>query len=175
MLAVAKAIERFHIYLYGFKFMLITDCHALIYVMNKAHLNLWIACWTLRLQNYSFSVSHRARHQMSHVDILSRISAYVKHVPLERELEFKQLQDQRLKEIAEKLEFEENDILQLIDDLVIKKFIKKSDKSRFAIPESIWNIIKITVSRLFAALTKPSKEFEPIISFLRSKRKFRTM
>lgn len=43
MLAVLKAIERFHIYLYGIEFTLVTDCHALTYAINKAHLNSRIA------------------------------------------------------------------------------------------------------------------------------------
>jgi len=141
MLAVVKAIERFHIYLYGLKFTVITDCHALVYAINKAHLNPRIARWTLRHQNYSLNVAHRVGHQMSHVDALSRISAYVEYMPLERELEFKQLQDQKLKEIAEKLEFQENDMFQLIDGLVYKK---GPDKPRFAVPESMTrNIIKV--------------------------------
>lgn len=43
MLAVVKSIERFHIYLYGIQFTVITDCHALVYAINKAHLNPRIA------------------------------------------------------------------------------------------------------------------------------------
>ena len=35
MLAVVKAIERFHIYLYGVKFIVITDCHAIVYMRLK--------------------------------------------------------------------------------------------------------------------------------------------
>lgn len=65
MLAVVKFIERFHIYLYEIQFTVITDCHALIYAINKAHLNSRIARWTLRLQSYSFSVSHRPGTKMA--------------------------------------------------------------------------------------------------------------
>lgn len=45
MLAVVKSIKRFHIYLYGIQFTVITDCHALVYAINKAHLNPRIARW----------------------------------------------------------------------------------------------------------------------------------
>jgi len=40
MLAIVKAIERFHIYLYGIEFTVVTDCNAVTYAINKAHLNL---------------------------------------------------------------------------------------------------------------------------------------
>lgn len=43
MLAVVKSIERFHIYFYGLQFTVVTDCHALVYAINKAHLNPRIA------------------------------------------------------------------------------------------------------------------------------------
>lgn len=60
MLAIVKAIEKFHVYLCGLSFTVITDCHALEYAVNKAYLNSRIARWTLRLQNYRFKVIHRS-------------------------------------------------------------------------------------------------------------------
>lgn len=39
MLAVVKAIERFHIYLYGIKFKILTDCNVLAYALKKASIN----------------------------------------------------------------------------------------------------------------------------------------
>lgn len=56
MLALVKAIERLHIYLYGIEFTIITDCHALVYAIDKANLNPRIARWTLPLQNYQFKI-----------------------------------------------------------------------------------------------------------------------
>lgn len=109
MLIVIKAIERFHIYLFGLEFSVITECHALVYAVNKAYLNPRIARWTIRLQNYRFKVIHREGKRMSHVDALSRIVAYMDSMPLERELEYKQLQDTKLKSIAEQLEYEDNE------------------------------------------------------------------
>lgn len=46
MLAIVKSIERMQIYLYGLDFMVVTDCHALIYAANKANINSRIARWT---------------------------------------------------------------------------------------------------------------------------------
>lgn len=141
MLAVVKAIERFHIYLYGIEFTVVTDCHALVFAINKAHLNPRIARWTLRLQNYKFKILHRAGRQMVHVDALSRIVAHIETMPLEKELEYKQLQDQKLKSISEDLEFSNNDKFTLINGLVYKK---GPDKPRFAVPEAmVNNIVRI--------------------------------
>lgn len=140
MLALVKSIERFHIYLYGIDFTVVTDCHALVYAVNKAHLNPRVARWTLRLQNYKFKIIHREGRRMSHVDALSRIIAIVEPLPLERELEFKQLQDPRLKSIVESLEFKDHEKFELIDSLVYRKC---HDKSRFVIPDSlISNVIR---------------------------------
>ncbi|XP_067212248.1 uncharacterized protein [Linepithema humile] len=140
MLAVLKAIERFHIYLYGLEFTLVTDCHALAYAINKTHLNPRIARWTLRLQNYRFKVVHRAGHKMAHVDALSRV-AYMNALSLERELELKQLLDPRLREIAKQLEFSDNEKFELIEGLVYRK---GPDKPRFAVPEPmIDNVIRV--------------------------------
>jgi len=43
MLAIVRAIERFHIYLYSVNFTIVTDCNALVYAVNKANLNPRIA------------------------------------------------------------------------------------------------------------------------------------
>jgi len=47
MLAIVKAIDRFHIYLYGLTFTVVIDCNTLVYAINKANLNPRIARWTL--------------------------------------------------------------------------------------------------------------------------------
>lgn len=59
MLTIVRAVERFHLYLYGLDFTIVTDCNALVYAINKANLNPRIARWTLALQNYHFKVTHR--------------------------------------------------------------------------------------------------------------------
>jgi len=47
MLAIVRA-ERFHIYLHGIEFTIITDCNALVYAINKANLHPRITRWTLK-------------------------------------------------------------------------------------------------------------------------------
>lgn len=115
MLAVVKAVERFHIYLYGLSFTVVTDCHALVYAVNKPFKPK--NRWTLRFQNYNFK--HREGRRMAHVDALSRIVCFCE--PIERELEYKQLQNPRLKAIAENLEFKNHNRFKLIEGLVYKK------------------------------------------------------
>jgi len=115
MLAIVRAVERFHLYLYGLNFTIVTDCNALVYAINKANLNPRIARWTLALQNYTFNVVHRPGERMRHVDALSRCVAYVNELPLERELEFRQLADPRIQEISRDLELKDSDRFTLAD------------------------------------------------------------
>lgn len=138
MLAIVRAIERFHIYLYCLEFTVIMDCNALVHAVNKANLNPRIAHWILTLQNYKFKVSHRPGNKMTHVDALSRMVAYVNRLPLERELEFRQLQDARISQIAMELEYEDNSKFKLIDGLVYRK---AEDRGRFVIPEAMTQAI----------------------------------
>lgn len=39
MLAIVRPVERFHIYLYGMDFTIVTDGHALVFAVNKANIN----------------------------------------------------------------------------------------------------------------------------------------
>jgi len=75
---------------------------------------------------------------MSRVNALSRIVEYVDLILLERELEYKQLLDTKLKTIAEEFEFFDHEKFELIDDFIFRKY---TDKSRFIIPDSMINNI----------------------------------
>ncbi|XP_025160298.1 uncharacterized protein LOC112589822 [Harpegnathos saltator] len=121
MLAVVRAVERFHVYVYGKSFTVVTDCNALVYAVNKANLNPRIARWTLALQNYNFKLTHRSGKKMAHVDALSRNAGYVDEMPLERELEFRQLADPQLQAICRRLEFEDDPKFALVDGLLYRK------------------------------------------------------
>lgn len=134
MLAVVRAIKQFHLYLYGLRFTIITDCNALVYAMNKVNLNPRIARWTLALQDYDFKVMHRSGNKMQHVDALSRAAFYVHEMPLERELEFRQIADPKLKQISEELEFNDSDKFTLANELVYRK---DGTELKFAVPDSI--------------------------------------
>lgn len=78
---------------------------------------------------------------MVHVDALSRIIALVSSLPLERELEFRQLRDPVIKEIATSLQQVSNKKFELIEGLV---FRKGPDKPLFYVPESmVPNLIRV--------------------------------
>ncbi|KMQ95401.1 retrotransposable element tf2 protein type 2 [Lasius niger] len=77
---------------------------------------------------------------MPHVDALSR-QGYINFLPLERELEFRQLQDSKLKQIASELKYKDNEEFKLLDGLIYRK---GNDRLRFVVPESMVNaIIKV--------------------------------
>jgi len=134
MLAIVRSIERFHLYLYGVDFTVVTDCNALVHAVTKANLNPRIARWTLALQNYRFKVTHRPGAKMQHVDALSRSLAYVHELPLERELELRQLVDPVIKQISADLEFNDSDKFKLIDGLVYRKV---NDDYKFYVPDQM--------------------------------------
>lgn len=64
MLAVVRAVERYHVYLYCIHFTIITDCNSLVFAMSKINLNPRIARWSLLLQNYNFTIIHRSGKNM---------------------------------------------------------------------------------------------------------------
>lgn len=109
--------------------------------MTKANLNPRIARWALALQEYSFKVTHRPGSKMVHVDALSHSVAFVNELPLERELELRQLVDPRIKEISTSLELSENDKFDLVNGLVYRKV---DGELKFVVPESMTgNVIRI--------------------------------
>lgn len=78
-LAVVWAIERFHQYLFGAKFTLITDHKALTFLFKPSSKpSARIERWVLRLQGYDFSVVYK-EGKGNLADPLSRLSAVDKN------------------------------------------------------------------------------------------------
>jgi len=71
---------------------------------------------------------------MKHVDALSHSVAYVNEVPLERELELRQLADSWIQEIANSLEYNDDEKFVLINGLVYKK---NNGDPKFVVPEAM--------------------------------------
>jgi len=72
-LAVKWAIKRYHHYLWGSKFRVITDHSALVYLRNMKDPTGMFARWLAFLENYEFDVLHRKGKEHKAVDALSRI------------------------------------------------------------------------------------------------------
>lgn len=98
-LAIIYALRRFRTYLLGLKFKIITDCQALSLTLNKKETNPRIARWVLEMQNYDYSLEHRAGSRMLHVDALSRQVFVVEDNSFDRNLALCQNDDQVIKEI----------------------------------------------------------------------------
>ena len=70
--ACVWAIKKYRIYLWGSKFMVITDHSALAWLMNIKDPNGRLARWSIYLQSYRFEIIHRKGLIHSNADTLSR-------------------------------------------------------------------------------------------------------
>ncbi|KFM56688.1 Retrovirus-related Pol polyprotein from transposon 412, partial [Stegodyphus mimosarum] len=72
LLAIVKAVEHFHHYLYGRKFLLRTDHASLAWLLNFKNPEGQIARWIQRLQEYDITIRHRKGQSHGNADALSR-------------------------------------------------------------------------------------------------------
>ncbi|GFS87289.1 retrovirus-related Pol polyprotein from transposon 297 [Trichonephila clavipes] len=72
LLVIVKAIEHFHHYLYGQKFLLRTDHASLTWLMNFRNTEGQVARWIQRLNEYYFDIRHRKGSSHGNADALSR-------------------------------------------------------------------------------------------------------
>ncbi|CAK9800876.1 Transposon Ty3-I Gag-Pol polyprotein [Anthophora plagiata] len=134
-LAVVYAIKRFHIYLAGMHFKIVTDCDSFRLTLNKQTVNPRIYRWALFLQNYDYELEHRAGNRMGHVDALSRCHniLVLECNTFEQVLALKQGQDKQICEIRNYLENSEHKFYELRNGLVYRK--TKGSKLMFYVPE----------------------------------------
>ena len=66
-------LEKFHDYLYGNKFQVMTDNNPLTYVLTTAKLDATGHRWISQLSNYDFTISYRPGQQNKDADALSRL------------------------------------------------------------------------------------------------------
>ncbi|RWS00093.1 Retrovirus-related Pol polyprotein from transposon 412-like protein, partial [Dinothrombium tinctorium] len=72
LLAIVCSIKRFHNYLLGQKFEIITDSNSLTYLMRTKDLNSRLMHWSLFMQNYDFTFTYRKGESNKLCDFLSR-------------------------------------------------------------------------------------------------------
>ena len=71
-LAIVKAVKEFYPYLYGHEFVLQTDHQPLVHLNNLRDVGGRIARWSMFLQQFSFTVKHKAGRLNGNADGLSR-------------------------------------------------------------------------------------------------------
>ena len=76
-LAIKLGVEAFRVYLLGRQFIIQTDHRSLVWLDKLKEKNARLARWSLILQQYAFTVVHRAGTLNRNADALSRASLQV--------------------------------------------------------------------------------------------------
>jgi len=123
MLAIVNAIKRFHVYLLGIHFKIVTDCNSVTLTLQRKDINPRIARWAMFLQNYSYVIEHRPGSRMQHVDALSRCKQVMvlEACTFNQTLAINQGTDPDIKTIFECLEKSEHPLFELRNGLVYRK------------------------------------------------------
>ncbi|CAH1713532.1 unnamed protein product [Aphis gossypii] len=141
-LAVVYAIKRFHVYLAGITFKVMTDCDSFRLTLSKQEINPRISRWALFLQNYDFSIFHRPNKNMQHVDAFSRCHAILilESNTFEQVLAIRQNTDDDIIKIRDELLMKDSKLFELRNGLVYRK---ENKNVRFYVPKSMEsNIIR---------------------------------
>ncbi|GFX69652.1 retrovirus-related Pol polyprotein from transposon opus [Trichonephila clavipes] len=72
LLVIIKAVEHFHPYLYGRRFLLRTDHASLTWLLNFKNLKVQIARWIQRLQEYDMEICHTKGSAHGNAEALSK-------------------------------------------------------------------------------------------------------
>ena len=148
-LAVVCAIKRFHVYLAGIKFRVITDCDSFRLTLSKRDINPRISGWALFHENYEYEIQHRPGTRMGHVDALSRCYSIlvIEGNSFERTLSIQQDRDSEIIKIRDRVEKNEDKYFEIRDGLVYRKDDKRG--LLFYVPESmINNVIRASHANL---------------------------
>lgn len=137
-LAVVYSIKRFHVYLAGIHFKVVTDCNSLRLTLDKQTINPRISRWALLLQNYDFEIIHRPGTGMGHVDALSRCHniLILEANTFEQILAIKQGIDESIVKIRNNLQVRSDKKFELREGLVYRK---EKDKLLFYVPQTMEN------------------------------------
>jgi len=140
MLAIVNAVKRFHIYLQGVHFKIVTDCNSITLTLRKKDINPRIARWALFLQNYSYEIEHRPGSKMQHVDALSRCRhiLVLEGCTFNQTLAIRQSTDPEIKNLIKTLEKSEHPLFEMRNGLVYRKH---GDRLLFYVPAGMYDQI----------------------------------
>lgn len=135
-LAVVYAIKRFHVYLAGISFKVMTDCDSFRLTLDKREINPRISRWALFLQNYDFKIFHRPNKNMQHVDAFSRCHAILilESNTFEQVLAIRQNTDNEIVKIRDELLRKDSKLFELRNGLVYRK---ENKNVKFYVPKSM--------------------------------------
>jgi len=74
LMAIVWSVARLRHLLVNIKFLIVTDCQALIHMITKKTQNPQIARWATLMTKYDYDIQHRSGMKMTHVDATSRAS-----------------------------------------------------------------------------------------------------
>jgi hypothetical protein len=125
-LAIVYSLKRFRNYLFGVHFLIVTDCIAVKYTLEKKDLNAKIARWSLFLEEFNFDIQHRKGERMQHVDALSRVEIYALNVQnqsslFDNSLYINQLRDTNVQKLKEKVETNHCKDYEIRDGILYRK------------------------------------------------------
>ena len=72
-MAIIYAVDKFRYYLYGKKFIVITDHNPLVYLKNITLSSERLTRWRLKLAEYDFEVLYRKGNLNSNADCMIRV------------------------------------------------------------------------------------------------------
>lgn len=135
-LAIIYAIKRFRVYLEGISFKIMTDCNSLMITLAKRTVNSRIVRWALELENFNYTIVHRAGTKIGHDDALSRVEKENCGVvaTIESEDIYFQLCAAQARELKLKLENGTMDGYDMLNGVVYKK---TKNGLRFYVPTAM--------------------------------------
>ena len=142
-LSIIYALKRFHAYVHGIPLKIVTDCKSLVETLKNRNTSAKLARWSLFLENYDYSITHRTGSSMSHVDALSRkqVAIVVDDKDIDLQLQIAQSRDSYITELKEKIEANSIDGYFIKDNVVYRR--PSQDKLQLLVPkEMINNVIR---------------------------------
>lgn len=128
LLSIVWSVERLRVFLINVKFIIVTDCQALVFLHKNKTKNSQVIRWANLLSDYDYEIRFRRGEQMKHVDALSRAPVEVAAQPTE------DLLIEKLSVYSVVTREEEIALFQYSDkDLQRKMDILKSDKDSWTV------------------------------------------